>query len=239
MEIENSSNLSIIIPVYNEEKIIEENCKKLVRYLNKRFREYEIILGDNGSTDPTPEKCRKISKRFKKIKFIRIPKKGIGLALQEMIKRARFENIIFLPIDMSVDLNFIDKAFFLLKEYDIVVGSKRIKGAIDDRPFNRRLLTFLFNLSLNILFNLGIKDTQCVKAFRKSSILEINESIKSEDIFFDVELLMKSKKLGLKIIEVPVVCRDYRKSKFMIWRELLELFLKLIKFSIQNIFIYE
>jgi len=226
--------ISIIIPVYNEGKIFESNSKRIMEYIKRRYWRYEIILGDNGSTDSTQEKGKELSKRFKNIRFIRLEKRGIGLALKEMIKRARFENIFFLPIDMSFDLKFIDDALPLLKQYDIVVGSKVAKGSKTKRPLTRRIFSFFFNLLVNLFFGLGISDTQSVKAFSRAKIKKINEKIKSEDLFFDVELLVKSKKASLKIIEIPVICKDIRKTHYNILIESAKAFLKILNFWFES-----
>lgn len=221
--------LSIIIPIYNEENVVERSVKRLMDILGNKYKKYEIILGDNGSTDSTPQKCRMLAKKFKRIRFIRLEEKGLGLALKEMIRRARFENIVFLPIDFSVDVKFVDEALPLLNTYDVVIGSKRVEGAVDDRPLPRRVYSFFFNSAINVVFGLGIKDTQCVKAFRKSKVKKISEAVKSKDIYFDVEFLMRAKKAGLKMIEVPIVCRDHRKSKINILREFFRIIFRIVE----------
>ncbi|MEM5766616.1 MAG: glycosyltransferase [Candidatus Aenigmatarchaeota archaeon] len=224
----NNVPISIIIPVYNEEKVLEKNSEKIVEYMERKHRRYEIILCDNGSTDLTQEKGITLSKKFRRIKFIRIEKRGIGLALKEMIRKAKFENIIFLPIDMSFDLKFIKDALPLLKKYDLVIGSKSSKKSIVRRPIIRKLFSLIFNFLVNIFFGLGISDTQSVKAFRKSKIKKLSEEIESEDFLFDVELLVKSKKAGLKIIEIPVICKDTRKTHYDILIDSARVFFKLL-----------
>lgn len=196
--------------------------------MERRWRRYEIILCDNGSTDLTYKKGINLSKKFEKIKFIRIEKRGIGLALKEMIRKAKFENIIFLPIDMSFDLRFIDDSLAYLKKYDLVIGSKKVKKSIVRRPTVRKIFSTIFNFLVNIFFDLGITDTQSVKAFRKSKIKKLSEEVESEDLFFDVELLLKSKKAGLKIIEIPVICNDRRKTHYNILIDSAKAFFKLL-----------
>ncbi|MEM5879020.1 MAG: glycosyltransferase [Candidatus Aenigmatarchaeota archaeon] len=222
--------ISIIIPVYNEEKVLEKNSEKIIEYMERRHKRYEIILCDNGSTDSTYEKGKNLSKKFKRIKFIQIGKRGVGLALKEMIRKSKFENIIFLPIDMSFDLKFIKDALPLLKKYDLVIGSKSFKKSIVRRPITRKIFSLFFNSLVNIFFGLGISDTQSVKAFRKSKIKKLSEEIESEDLFFDVELLIKSKKAGLKIIEIPVICNDMRKTHYNILIDSARAFFKLLDF---------
>jgi glycosyltransferase involved in cell wall biosynthesis len=222
--------LSIIIPVHNEEEIIVKNTKKLINFLNRFFTDYEIILCDNGSTDSTTEKGRLLAKKYKKIRFFRIEKRALGLALKEMIKKSRYEKIVYFPMDLSVRLNFVNESVSLLEKYDIVIGSKYMKQSIDKRHFKRKLFGLFFNMLVNLFLKLNISDTQCVKGFRKSRISKIVEKTKSEDLFFEPELLWYAKQFRLKLIEIPVVCEDYRKSKIKIFRDSLKVFLKILNF---------
>lgn len=222
--------LSIIIPVHNEGEIIIKNTKRLIVFLNKFFTNYEILLCDNGSTDSTTEKGRYLAKKHKKIKFFRVGKKALGLALKEMIKKSRYEKIVYLPMDLSVDMKFVNEAAGLLEKYDIVIGSKYMQQSIDKRSFTRKFLALVFNTLVNLFLNLNVSDTQCVKGFRKSKIIRIVEKTKSEDLFFEPELLWYARQSHLKLTEIPVVCEDYRKTKVKIFGDSLRLFLKILNF---------
>ena len=119
-----SNGFSIVIPVYNEEELIEKNTKRLIKFLDEnKCKEYEIILADNGSADKTKELGAKLSK-IDIIKFISVAEKGPGLAFKDAILNAKYNKIISADMDLSVELKFILKAVKLLGEYDIVVGSK-------------------------------------------------------------------------------------------------------------------
>jgi len=86
--------VSIIIPVYNEEKILEKNIRILIKYLRKLRLKFEIIIADNGSTDNTSSIAKKISRIYSNVKYIRIDKRGPGEAFKNAIKKAKYQKII-------------------------------------------------------------------------------------------------------------------------------------------------
>ena len=92
--------LSIVIPAYNEEKLIEVSIKKIISHL-KKLRSWEIVVTDDGSTDETSQIVKKFSKRG--VQLIRLKKNlGKGGALKKGVLSARGEYIIFLDADLSV-----------------------------------------------------------------------------------------------------------------------------------------
>jgi glycosyltransferase involved in cell wall biosynthesis len=116
--------VSILIPLYNEEKILIANIEKLVEFLNGTNIPYEIILCDNGSTDKTPILAKKLESKFvKKVKFLSVPQRGVGLAFKEMVKNAFFNNLISLDADLSIDFrHFILSCLTSLKNNSMVIG---------------------------------------------------------------------------------------------------------------------
>ncbi|MCX6818907.1 MAG: glycosyltransferase, partial [Candidatus Aenigmarchaeota archaeon] len=88
-------SFSVVIPVYNEEKIIESNTKKLIKFLNRLKTRYEIIIADNGSDDKTAEIAKMLEKKYPRVKLISVAKKGaVGWAFRNAVLSARYENII-------------------------------------------------------------------------------------------------------------------------------------------------
>ncbi len=208
------SSVSVIVPVYNEEKIIAANSKKISEFLQQKCFEFEILLCNNGSTDSTLEKAEELAKKDKRFVAESVGKKGIGLAVKKGFSAASFENIVFFPIDISFNLSFITQAIELLneKKADIVIGSKGAKGSRVKRPFARKIYSFCYGLLLNLLFGLKISDTTGTLAFKKSRTKSALLSAKSEDAFVAAEFLINAKKQGLKITEIPVTVHDLRKN---------------------------
>jgi glycosyltransferase involved in cell wall biosynthesis len=208
------NGLSVIVPVYNEEKIIEENAKRLEIYLAREKVFFEIILSNNASKDKTLEKAEKLAKESKNIATANTKIKGIGAGLKNGFAQTKFENIAFYPIDLSYDFAFFSTASALLDRgtADIVVGSKRKQKETTKRPLQRKILSFFFNQLINFFFRLEISDVGGTIAFKKSTAGKTFESVEANDSFFAPEFLIKAKKAGLKIVETPVAMTEYRKD---------------------------
>jgi glycosyltransferase involved in cell wall biosynthesis len=85
---------------------------------------YEIILSSNGSTDKTDELGRQLAERYNEVRLLSTTTKGVGVAFKNAIPEARYEKIVSLDMDMTVDLSFVKEAVGLLNTYDIIIGSK-------------------------------------------------------------------------------------------------------------------
>jgi len=111
--------VSIVIPVYNEEKILETAVKRLKKDLDQ-FRDefdFEIILAENGSTDRTIEKGGELSKNDSSVSIFHYEHPDYGLALQEGIRRAGGEIIVCDEIDLCLP-EFYEKALAEFKNSD-------------------------------------------------------------------------------------------------------------------------
>src|SRR5439155_18561764 len=106
--------LTVGIPVFNEEAIVVDNTERLIGFLEGLGREYEVIIGSNGSTDSTTALGVDLSRRFKPVTFFHIPERSVGLAFREFVRRARHPLLMSLDMDLSVDLSFVPTALDLL-----------------------------------------------------------------------------------------------------------------------------
>ncbi len=220
--------VSIIIPVYNEEKILEKNVRKLSKFLKDEKIKNEIIICDNGSTDKTSEIGKFLEKRMKNVRYLRIDKKAPGLAFKEGILKAKSKKIISLDADLTINYkSFIKRALRLLEEYEMVIGSK-ISGR-QKRSFFRKFISFVFILLCRILLGLKFTDYSIgAKAYKKEFLLKFIDNI-DEWTFYPVKLAYFSK----KCIEIPVACNDKRKSRFNIFYEIFYRFKNLIIFTLK------
>lgn len=225
--------ISLIIPVHNEEKILQENLKKISNYLNSLGKEFEIILIENGSTDGTFALATGISKKDSRVRAISITQKSLGDALRNGILNAKGEILVWYPIDMSVNLGYIKESLGMIDDYDFVIGSKEHKNSKVDRSLSRKIYSMVYNFLVNLLFNLHISDTQCVKTFKKESIAEIAKETTTGGIVFEVELLYRARKNRLKIKEVPVMVRDVRKDSKIDFMDMEKAFIDLISLRLR------
>lgn len=225
------NGLSIVIPVYNEEKIIERNTERLIRFLktNLRSSKFEIILVSNGSTDSTVEKGTNLQKKFRnRVKIISINKKGVGNAFRKGVNSASHEYIVSLDMDLSVDPKFVLRCLKELENYSMVVGSKSVGR--QDRPFYRKVISDTYIFMAKMLLGLDFSDYSIgAKGYRKSDIKNSMTNLDSHT-FYVVELIYRLKRKGKRIVEVPTYCKDKRKSKFSLFHEIAYRFNTLLSF---------
>ncbi|NQT87680.1 glycosyltransferase family 2 protein [bacterium] len=195
--------VSILIPIYNEEQILEESVREIVAGAEALGIPYELVLCENGSKDRTVEIGERLSEEIPALRMLRCPEPDYGSALAMGIQEARGENIVCFEIDFF-DVPFVEIANVLLKKYDAVIGSKRARGARDRRPFIRRFITFGFNLFLRIFFKFTGTDTHGIKAFRAAPARPLVEACKTRRDVFTTELVIRMERADLRMCEIPL-----------------------------------
>ena len=209
-------DLTLVIPVLNEGDILKGNTRKLREYMNSLNVDYELIICSNGSNDDTVEVGEKLM--GDRVRFFHLNEVGVGLAFRKMVEESSSERIISVDMDLSIDLDFIPKAYELLDEYGVVVGSKKMGD--QQRSFFRLLASNVFIYLVRLLLGLDYRDYSiAAKGYRRSEIID-HLSLIDHGSSYVVDLIYHVKNGGGKIIEVPVSCHDTRKSKFNIYDEL-------------------
>lgn len=211
--------LSVIIPAFNEEKRLPKTLEEIDKYLSKQNFEYEIIVVNDGSKDKTREVVREKMAKIKNLKLIdNKENQGKGAVVRQGMLEAKGEFRLFTDADNSTSIDQIEKMWpEFEKGFDIVIGSREIKGAILDPPQNlfRRFVGEGFKIFRKIVLGLWeIQDTQCgFKCFTKKAAEDIFPRCQINRFAFDPEILLIGKKLGYKIKEVPVYWRNDPESK--------------------------
>lgn len=225
---------TVCIPVYNEEAILVPNTERLLDFLDRLGRDYEVIIGSNGSDDSTTALGVDLGRRFRHVTFFHLPERGVGLAFHEFVRRARHPFLVSLDMDLSVDLSFVPTALDLLETNDIVVGSKKLGN--QKRSLFRRLGSDLFLRATRILLGLIYEDYSiAAKAFRVETLRRFIDRV-NEGSSYVLEVCLLTHQRGGRIAQVPVSCEDWRASKFNLlhealykYRHLLRLWLRSLK----------
>ncbi len=221
------SGLSVLIPVLNEGDIIEANTERLVSHCHGLNQPFEIIIISNGSTDQTNELGRKLASSFNEVRFLEIPEKGVGRAFTLGVSQAVYEQIISLDMDLSIDLGFIARALGLLKDYHIVVGSKKMGS--QHRALWRKLGSTAFILTVRALVGLPFEDYSiAAKAYRREIIVRYLDRI-DYGTSYVLDIIYHTLSDGGRAIEIPVYCQDFRSSKFNLFNEALYRFYNVFK----------
>lgn len=223
--------LTVFIPLYNEADILVKNVTKLTDHLDRLNLSYEIILGSNGSTDRTPKVGAELAQTYPQVKFFHLASRGPGLAFAEAVRLTEYSLFLCLDADLSTELNFIPRAVEALRDYDAVVGSKQTGN--QKRPFIRVLASETFIVCSNLLLGMPYRDYSIgVKAYRTPVIRPFLHKV-DRHTFYTQALLYQLQKTDKKIIEVPVTCADWRKSKFNLLHEGFYRYFKLFELWIE------
>jgi glycosyltransferase involved in cell wall biosynthesis len=221
-------NLSIVIPVYNEEGLLETAITDLVAKMNEIPLVYEIIISENGSKDRTKDIAFGLAKKYRNIRVLHEDEPNYGRALRKGIEQARGAICICDEIDIC-DVGFYRRALNILTEdkADMVIGSKRHPESSDRRPFIRRFATFVINMLLRILFGFKGSDTHGLKAFHREKLMPVVESCVVEKDLFASELVIRAERAGLRIVEIPLFITEKRKPSINLFKRVPNVLLNL------------
>jgi glycosyltransferase involved in cell wall biosynthesis len=202
-------DVSIVIPVYNEEGILREAITGL-REAMATGLSYEIIIAENGSRDRTVEIAEHLADGDT-VRFFSLGEANYGKALRRGILEARGRWVICEEIDLC-DTDFHRRALELLRhrDCDFVVGSKAMKGASDHRPLFRRAATRVINGMLRAALDFRGTDTHGLKAFHRETVLPIVEACVIDRDLFTSELVIRAGRAGLRVVEIPIRLAEKR-----------------------------
>ena len=227
----NFKNFSIVIPIYNEEEILEESTNAIFSLCKRMEIDFEIIFSENGSTDKTKAIAEELTNKHPEIKIISNPEPNYGNALKTGFKIAKNDLVISFDIDYYSE-SFLSEALKLESEYSGITASKRLGSSEDGRRFIRRLATNFFVILLKTLFGTKLSDTHGMKAIKKSEIEKFLPKVVSTQDIFDTELLIRIEKNGGKIKEVPAKVNEIRPSVSLIYKRIPRTLKSLIKLRI-------
>lgn len=195
------NELTIFFPFWNEEDNIDLVISKAIPVANKIAENWEILMIDDGSSDKSLERMKALSKTDKRLVTISHDKnRGYGAALKTGFVNAKYKYIVFNDGDGQFDFSEINKFMEKIENADVVIGYRKKRL---DHPF-RHILMNLLKIWDYVLFSFSFKDIDCgFKLFKKEAVEKI-QPLKSEGAMITTEILAKSKKAKLKILEVEV-----------------------------------
>jgi glycosyltransferase involved in cell wall biosynthesis len=197
--------VSIVIPIYNEEGILHAAVVDLHERLAPLGLRYEIVLAENGSRDRTLEVARELEQKYPEVRFLSVGEPNYGQALRAGILDARGDIVICDEIDLC-DVDFHQKAIALFEkdEADMVIGSKLIEGASDQRPLFRHATSVVYTTLLRLLLDFRGSDTHGLKAFRRDRLAPIVTACLTDKDVFASELVIRAYRSGIRVTEIPI-----------------------------------
>lgn len=203
-------DLSIVIPAFNEANRLAEGFRRFdsaVADGDIDVERTELILVDDGSTDETAATATKLLAPFPHHRVVNLAvNQGKGAAVRTGVASARGVAIAYMDADMAIDPRTVPLLIDALVDHDIAVGSRALSDSMVETTYIvRSLMGHIFNRMVTAGTGLGLRDTQCgFKAFRAPVARLLFGLVKTDRFAFDVELLLRAHRLGLRIAEVPV-----------------------------------
>ncbi len=208
-------DLSVVVPAHNETGFLDQCVADLLTGLRRGDRSFEIVVVENGSTDGTPELAARLAAQDPEVVCVSLPTADYGVALRTGLLRARGAVVVNFDVDYY-DLGFLDQAWALAHEPPgaaIVVGSKRMPGTVDTRPWMRRLVTATFSTLLRFGFGLRVSDTHGMKLLRRAEVEPLARACRFGTDLFDTELVLRAERAGLRVTELPVTVVERRPAR--------------------------
>ena len=214
--------LDIAIPVFNEERILEQS----VRALHTHVREHipfatRITIVDNASEDATRLIGMRLAGVLDGVRFVHLPEKGRGRALRSAWLASDARVVAYMDVDLSTRLESLTAllAPILSGHADIAIGSRLAPGARVSRSAGREFISRGYNLLLRSVLHASFRDAQCgFKALRADVARDLVPAVRDQEWFFDTELLILAQRAGVRIQELPVEWVEDRDSRFNVPR---------------------
>lgn len=202
--------LSIIIPCFNEEEVINENTNKILSWSNDQKFKSELLLINNASTDNTENEMKKFNKE-KSVKIINEPSKGKGFAVKKGLENSQYEKVVILDADLSASINELDKKW-LERDNLLIIGSRPLGEEINT-PTIRKVSGYVLNYIIRKIFKLNFRDTQCgFKFLSTKKIKDVAQQITCGGFLYDLDLILNCLHQGISVEEKAVKYNFNRKS---------------------------
>lgn len=207
LEKENSVDLSVVIPAYNEAQRLGQTVADLQAYLDGQPGSAEIVVVENGSTDQTAPIADQLAVSDERVRVIHLRSRGKGLAVRAGMLAGSGKVLVAFDADAAVPPQQLPAVVDLVRSgVDIAIGSREAPGArrIGEPP-HRHVMGRVFNTLVRWLALPGLDDTQCgFKAFRREAAQDLFSRQTIGGWGYDVEVLFVGRKRGYSIREVPV-----------------------------------
>ena len=200
--------VDVVVPVHNEERVLERSVRRLHTYLAETFPyAFRITVADNASTDGTWQLATRLAAELPDVGAVRIAAKGRGRALRHVWAASDADVVSYMDVDLSTDLDaFLPLIAPLISGHsDLAIGTRLSGGATVVRGPRRELLSRGYNLLLRSTLAARFSDAQCgFKAACTEIVQALLPAVEDDEWFFDTELLLLAQRTGLRIHEVPV-----------------------------------
>ncbi len=211
-----ASTVDVVVPVYNEESILESQLVPVLKILPPGF---SILIMENGSTDGTRDLLKRLNDEYPMLTVVYMPDPNYGLAMKTGLLQSRADILIIDDLDV-LDTDFWIRGLQLLcrDDVDLVQGSKVLAGKDDRRPLIRKAATLSLTFLLRKFLGYRGTDTHGPKVIWRNAIKDIPSMCEYELDIFPTELVIRAQRSGIRIHEVPIHLSEIRSTPFPLYR---------------------
>jgi glycosyltransferase involved in cell wall biosynthesis len=227
----------LVIPVYNEEKVLEQSIFKLYKYMSTNIKQpWTIVIANNASIDNTKKIANRLSKKNKFVEVVHLKFKGRGNALKYTWSHYKADVYAYCDVDLATDILHLKELFdSILEGNNVVAGSRYQKTANSKRTISRFILSKGYIYLIKLFFKTNLTDFQCgFKAVDNKIVKEIIPKIRNREWFFDTELLLRAEQAKkYKIREMPVAWKESKDTKVRILKTVYDYIKNLMRLKIK------
>ncbi|MDS0298112.1 flippase-like domain-containing protein [Halogeometricum sp. S1BR25-6] len=204
------TEVSVVLPAYNEEDTIEQTVGETLRTLSSFLPadSFEVIVAEDGCDDRTPELAEQMAANDDRVRHFHSDERlGRGGALEHAFAAANGEVLVYFDTDLATDMNHLEELVDRVRSgrYDVATGSRWMPGRVADRPAKRGVPSRAFNLLVRLFLGSSLRDHQCgFKAFSREVFEDLRTQVEDEHWFWDTEMLVRAQRAGYRVDEFPV-----------------------------------
>ena len=201
----------VTVPAYNESKNLRKCVESLLQATPQLNEEFCIVIAEDGSTDGTDVVAKSLEGMYPRvIHFHSAQKLGRGLALKRAWNKLDGDVYAFVDCDLATDMKYFPQLINAIREgNDLATGSRYMKGANVNRPFMRDFTSRIYNTLIRMMYKDKVYDHQIgFKAFSKRLIKDELNNCKSDNWFWDTEIIVRSIHDNYKYVEFPVEWKE-------------------------------
>lgn len=201
--------------------------ERTLEYCIDQQWDFEIIVAEDGSTDNTVAIVQDFCSKDSRVKLFSFKDRlGKGGAIRNAILTAKKDYAAFMDADLSADPSEFQRLLRYINEYDMVIGSRKIRDSLPPIkiPIHRKIFSDAYSKFFRALFRIPIYDPQCgFKLFKRQIIQKLFQEINSTGFAFDSEIVVKAHSLGLKVKEVAIIWSHDAASKISVIKQVKEM----------------
>jgi dolichyl-phosphate beta-glucosyltransferase len=213
--------LSVVVPAFNEASRLGDSLERLLPFLERRGKPFEVLVVDDGSADGTVQVAREYAHRG--VWVLELARnRGKGAALRHGVVASSGDKVLLCDADLSTPIEELARLEPYLEAAHLVLGSRDLPESRVQlhQPWHRETMGKTFNFIIRALGMGNFRDTQCgFKLMRGVSARELFPLLTVERFAYDVELVYEAQRRGWKVVEVGVEWHDSPVSRVRPWRD--------------------